>query len=242
MKAVKVRGALEPALGDCRISVGRSAVLEAVAVPVHLQGCRHGSKAVEESSDQLCWNISKPFVVYIDRTGWIYLTTRRGEMNRIGSLALIIGLAVLIVVGLACGAEEKQDPAKQVQGQLGPSGSPVEDTSPVVPAGSPVASLIHEGAIHYADSLGREDPRFNEDDLELLGVSKSNRLVPGSAAGWDIYKLKGGEEGYIFTFSPGQSFLNEDGRTITTEPQWVLWIAAGSTPLFFCTPTPPAAC
>ncbi len=158
-------------------------------------------------------------------------------MNRIGSLTLIIGLAVLIVVGLACGAEENQD-----QSQLGLSGSPGEDTSPVVPAGSPVASLIHEGAIHYADSLGRDNPRFNEDDLELVGVSKSNRLVPGSAAGWDIYKLKGGEEGYIYTFSPGQSFLNEDGRTITTEPQWVLWIAADSTPLFFCTPTPPAAC
>ena len=134
-------------------------------------------------------------------------------------------------------AEENQD-----QGQPRPSGSPGEDTSPVVPAGSPVASLIYEGAIHYADSLGRDNPRFNEDDLELVGVSKSNRLVPGSAAGWDIYKLKGGEEGYIYTFSPGQSFLNEDGRTITTDPKWVLWIAAGSTPLFFCTPTPPAAC
>ncbi len=161
-------------------------------------------------------------------------------MNRIGSLALIIGLAVLIVVGLACGAEEKQDPAKQPQGQLGPSGSPGEDTSPVVPAGSPVASLIQEGAIHYADSLGRDNPRFNEDGLELVGVSKSNRLVPGSAAGWDIYKLKGGEAGYIYTFSPDQSFLNEDGRTITIEPKWVRWIAADSTPL--CTPTPPAAC
>ncbi len=100
-------------------------------------------------------------------------------------------------------------------------------------------SLIYEGAVHYYD---RDDQKFNEDDLELVGVSESNRLVPGSAAGWDIYKLKGGEEGYIYTFSPGQSFLNEDGRTITTEPQWVLWIAAGSTPLFFCTPTPPAAC
>ena len=40
-------------------------------------------------------------------------------MNRIGRLTLIIGLAVLIVVGLACGAEEKQDPAKQAQVSLG---------------------------------------------------------------------------------------------------------------------------
>ena len=115
-----------------------------------------------------------------------------------------------------------------------------EDNSPVIPAGSPVANLIYEEAVHYSDSLGRDDPRFNEDDLELVSVSESNRLVPGSAAGWDIYRLKGGEEGYVYTVSPGQSFLNEDGRTITTEPQWVRWIATDSTP--FCTPTPPAAC
>ncbi len=171
-------------------------------------------------------------------------------MNRIGRLTLIIGLAVLIVVGLACGAEEKQDPAnagpasdaQQAHGQPGPSGSPGENTSPVVPAGAPLANLTYEGAVHYADSLGRDDPKFNEDDLELVGVSESNRLVPGSAAGWDIYKLKGGEEGYIYTFEPGQSFLNEDGRTIMTEPKWVLWIAADPKPL--CTPTPDsiAAC
>ena len=157
-------------------------------------------------------------------------------MNRIGRLTLTIGLAVLIVVGLACGAEEKQD---QAQDQPGPSGSPGEDTSPVVPAGAPPMSLIYEGAVHYYD---RDDQKFNEDDLELVGVSKSDRLVPGSATGWDIYKLKGGEEGYIYTFEPGKSFQNEDGRTITTEPNWVQWIASDSR--FFCTPTPhsSAAC
>ena len=112
------------------------------------------------------------------------------------------------------------------------SGSPGEDTSPVVPAGAPVASLIYEGVIHYWDSLGSDDPKFNEDDFELVGVSKSSRLVPGSATGWNMYKLKGGEEGYIYTFEPGQSFLNEDGRTITREPYWVRHAAAGSTPLF----------
>ncbi len=173
-------------------------------------------------------------------------------MNTIGRLTLIIGLAVLIVVGLACGAEEKQDPAnagpesdaQQVQGQPGPSGSPEENTSPVVPAGAPLANLTYEGAVYYGDSRGSDNPKFNEDDLELVGVSESNHLVPGSAAGWDIYRLKGGEEGYVYTFEPGQSFLNEDGRTITIEPEWVRWITVGSTPLFFCTPTPrsSAAC
>ena len=152
-------------------------------------------------------------------------------MNRIGSLTL--GLAVLIVVALACGAEKNQDPAIP--------GSPGESTSPVVAAGSPPANVTFEGAVYYGDSLATDDPKFNEDDLELVGVSESNQLVPGSATGWDIYGLKGGEEGYVYTFSPGQSFLNEDGRTITIKPKWVRWfVLSDFTPL--CTPTPSAAC
>ncbi len=80
-------------------------------------------------------------------------------MNRIGSLTLIIGPAVLIVAGLACGAEEKQDRAdagpasyaQQAPGQTEPSGSPGENTSPGVPAGAPPANLTHEGAVYYGD-------------------------------------------------------------------------------------------
>ena len=162
-------------------------------------------------------------------------------MTKIGSLTLIIGLAVLIVAGLGCGAEEKQEPAPDTQhpqGQPGPSGSPGENTSPVIPAGAPPASVIYEGAVYYyEDSLGSDDPKFKEDDLELVDVSKSDQLIPGSVTGWDIYRLKGGEEGYVYTFEPGQSFLNEDGRRITTEPEWVRWSAGDSTQ-FFCTPTP----
>ena len=108
--------------------------------------------------------------------------------------------------------------------------SPGENASPVVPAGAPLANLTYEGAVYYGDSRGSDNPKFNEDDLELVGVSVSNRLVPGSAAGWDIYILMGGEEGYVYTFEPGQSFLNEDGRTITIKPEWVRWIATDSTP------------
>ncbi len=147
-------------------------------------------------------------------------------MNRIGSLTRIIGLVALIVVGLACGAEKKQDPAS---------------TSPVIAAGSPLANVTYEGAVYYGNSPASDDPKFNEDDLELVGVSESNQLVPGSATGWDIYRLKGGEEGYVYTFSPGQSFLNEDDRTITIKPKWVRWfVLSDFTPL--CTPTPSAAC
>ena len=155
-------------------------------------------------------------------------------MNRIGSRTRIIGLVALIVVGLACGAEEKQDPANE-----GPTSG--ENISPVIAAGSPVANLTYEGAVYYGNSPASDDPKFNEDDLELVGVSESNQLVPGSATGWDIYGLKGGEEGYVYTFSPGQNFLNEDGRTITIKPKWVRWfVLSDFTPL--CTPTPPAAC
>ena len=172
-------------------------------------------------------------------------------MNMIGRLTFTIGLAVLIVVGFACGAEEKQVSAiagpasdtQQAQGQTGASGLPVENTSPVVPAGAPLMSLTYEGVVYYGDSLSADEAaNFNEDDFEFVGVSESNPLVPGSAAGWDMYRLKGGEEGYIYTLEPGRSFLNEDGRTITIEPEWSRWIADDPRPI--CTPTPnsSAAC
>ena len=45
----------------------------------------------------------------------------------------------------------------------------------------------------------------------------------------NIYKLKDGEEGYVYTLEPGQSYRNEDGSTITGEAEWMRWAAA--TPL-----------
>ncbi|MAF52482.1 MAG: hypothetical protein FI707_02305 [SAR202 cluster bacterium] len=107
-----------------------------------------------------------------------------------------------------------------------PTGPPREDPPAAVPQGAPLVSMTYEGAVYYWDSLSADEAaNISEDDLELVGVSESNPLVPGSAAGWDVYKLKDGEEGYVYRFDPGESFKNEDGRTITIEPEWSRWSA-----------------
>ena len=59
-----------------------------------------------------------------------------------------------------------------------------------------------------------------------IGVDKST--VGRTLQGLNIYKLKDGEEGYLYTLEPGQSFLNEDGTTTTFEAEWQRWAAAES--------------
>ena len=170
-------------------------------------------------------------------------------MNRIGSLTLIIGLAVLIVVGLACGAEEKQDPteagpasdAPQTQDRPGPSGEPAEAAPPVTGGGTPRApraSLTYEGVVYYGNSLGREAAKFNEDDLELVGATtESNLIAPGSGESLKIYVMKG-EAGNVYTLSSDRSVQIEDCPpgaldasqcTITMkalEDKWTRWSAS----------------
>ena len=47
----------------------------------------------------------------------------------------------------------------------------------------------------------------------------------------DVYRLKGDAE-HVYTFEPGSSFLNEDGRTITIEDEWARWSATNeNTPI-----------
>ena len=161
-------------------------------------------------------------------------TKEQSEMNRIKGLALGLGVATLIVAGLACGAEEKQNPTEvgptsdtpQAQDRPGPSGSPTVDTPPVTGGGTPPASLTYEGVVYYGNPLGREAAEFNEDDLELVGsTTDSNVLAPGDSL--DVYMLKGDTD-HAYSFEPGWSFQNEDGRTITIEPEWVRWTAADS--------------
>ena len=168
-----------------------------------------------------------------------YRNPKERAMNRIKGLALGLGVATLIVVGLACGAEEKQDPAEvepvsdapQAQGQPGPSGLPGANTSTVIPRGTPRVNLTYEGAVYYLTALSTDDAaNLNEKDLELIGATtESNLLAPGSGKSLEIYKLKGGEEGYVYTLQPGGSFRNEDGHTITTiltEAEWLRWSAS----------------
>ena len=158
-------------------------------------------------------------------------------MNRTRGLTLSLGLAALTMVGLACGAGETQDPADagpasdspQAQGQPRPSGSAGEITSPIILGGAPLVSLTYEGAVYYQAPLGKEAANLNEDDLDLVGATtESNKLAPGGGESLKIYKLKDGEERYVYTVEPGRSFQNEDGNTITIEAEWIRWTAANS--------------
>ena len=47
--------------------------------------------------------------------------------------------------------------------------------------------------------------------------------------GLNIYKLKDGKEGYVYTFEPGQSNVNpEDGQIFEFPAVWMRWAAADS--------------
>jgi hypothetical protein len=103
---------------------------------------------------------------------------------------------------------------------------PKEDASPVVTGGgAPRASLTYEGLAYYQDPLRTDEAAgINKDDLELVGATtESNILAPGGGESLNIYKLKDGEEGYLYTLEPGRSFENEDGTTITIEAEWIRW-------------------
>ena len=160
-------------------------------------------------------------------------------MNRIKGLALGVGVATLIVVGLACGAGEKQNPAgaepvsdaPQAQDQPGPSGSPGANTSPAIPGGAPLVELTYEGAVYYMAALSTDEAaNLNENDLELVGATtESNLLAPGSGKSLDIYKLNDREEGYVYTLQPGQSHVNpEDGQIFEFPAVWMRWTPADS--------------
>ena len=136
-----------------------------------------------------------------------------------------LSLALMLVMA-ACGSEKT------------PGGlqDPTAAGLPVVSAGSPLVNITLQGVAYYEDSMGSNAPGFNEDDFEFVGVSELNLQVPGSSAGRDVYRHKGDEKGYVYTYEPGYSFLNEDSRTITIDAELVRWSAAISTPT--CTPTP----
>ena len=65
---------------------------------------------------------------------------------------------------------------------------------------------------------------LNENYLELVGTTtESNLLAPDSEESLDIYKVRGGKEGYLYTLVPRHTFLNEDGSRITFEAEWIRW-------------------
>ncbi|MFQ5968382.1 MAG: hypothetical protein ACE5MI_12365 [Acidimicrobiia bacterium] len=152
-------------------------------------------------------------------------------MNRIRGLVLGVGLLTLIVAGLACGADVTQEPAEagpaseppQAQERPSPSSEPVEVSPPVTGGGAPRAPVpyfSYEGVIYHHDK-SLEAAQFGDDDFELAGsTTESNRVAPGGSL--NVYVLKGDTE-HVYTFEPGNSFLNEDGRTITTKDRWARW-------------------
>ena len=165
-----------------------------------------------------------------------------GEARFQGRAAAVDALDLELTVITGSGPIVELEPAEaepvsdvpQAQGQPGPSGSPGATIPPV--HGTPRLNLTYEGAVYYATALSDDEPAdLNENDLELVGATtESNLLLP---AGSDIrrfivlniYKLKDGEEGYVYTFTPGQSMVNpEDGQIFEFPAVWMRWAAADS--------------
>ena len=95
----------------------------------------------------------------------------------------------------------------------------------MLPTGSELMRFIvvlnHDNPeLTLSEIKGRVEAKFQ------IGLDKST--VGRTLHGLNIYKLKGGKEGYLYTSEPGQSSLNEDGTTITVEAEWQLWTAADS--------------
>ena len=160
-------------------------------------------------------------------------------MNKIRVLMGSIGVATLIVVGVACGSGDDRGtdvpvPTPPVptsaEGQTtaGPSTSgPVAsgDDRPLLPAGAPRATLTYDGTAYYQNVLSAEEAaNFTNDNLELVGsTTESNTVSPNGGEALKLYRLNGEEADNVYTLNPGQSFKNEDGTTITIEPEWVRW-------------------
>ena len=160
-------------------------------------------------------------------------------MNPLRRLALVSGLAAPTVVGLACGSTDEQEKAEEPLAQVAPqaqslpntSGTPLEPALATIPRGAPLVNMTYEG---YEGTVYRQDPlrteeaaNLDEDDFDLFGVTtESNLIAPGSGNSLDVYRLKGNEDGHLYTFEPGQSIPNEDGTTITIDGGWVRWVVA----------------
>ncbi len=130
------------------------------------------------------------------------LNTNRA--NRIvGGLALVI----IAIIAAACGSAVE-----------GPSSEP---PTPAV-SGAPRVYLIYEGAVYLQHGVSDQEAAKLADDLELVGsTSESNKLAPGQNL--DLYRPAGAQTSDVYTLLEGQTFLNEDGRTVAIQPEWARW-------------------
>ena len=95
------------------------------------------------------------------------------------------------------------------------------------PAGSDIRRFIVD--------LNRDSPELTDSEIKdrveaefQIGVDRSavGKVLQG---GLNIYKLNYGEEGYVYTFEPGQSMVNpEDGQIFSSPAVWIRWAAADS--------------
>ncbi len=94
----------------------------------------------------------------------------------------------------------------------------------LLPAGSEIRGFIVD--------LNHDNPELTLSEIKdrveakfQIGLDKST--VGRTLQGLNIYKLKDGEEGYVYTFTPGHSMVNpEDGQIFEFQPEWMRWAAA----------------
>ena len=171
-------------------------------------------------------------------------------MNRTNGFAIELGVATLIVAGLACGAEEQQDPTEagaasdvpQAHHRPAPSGSAglnapnlTPGSPPPLPSsGSPEPSFKF-GDVNYVHGGGAERPsgegtvfvihgtEINLDVLEMVGTTHEGNAA-GIHDGLVVYRLKDGGTNDLYTFRPGEDHLNlEDGQIFKGQDVWTRW-------------------
>ncbi len=101
------------------------------------------------------------------------------------------------------------------------------ESNHLLPAGSELRRFIVD--------LNHDNPELTNSEIKdrveakfQIGLDNSTvgRTLQG---GLNIYKLKDGEEGYVYTFEPGQSMVNpEDGQIFEFPAEWIRWAAADS--------------
>ncbi len=94
----------------------------------------------------------------------------------------------------------------------------------LLPAGSDIRRFIVD--------LSHDNPELTFSEIKerveaKFQIGLDNSTVGRTLKGLDIYKLKDGEEGYVYTFTPGHSMVNpEDGQIFEFPPEWMRWAAA----------------
>ncbi len=104
-------------------------------------------------------------------------------MNKMKAVGLGVGLAALMVVGLACGngGTPASPPQAEDQSTVGPSGEPAEDTSPVIPGGTPLASLTYEGVVYYQNPWAERQQSSTRTTLSSWGPPPNQTRSPPAA-------------------------------------------------------------